>query len=129
MSRRGVFVTGAIGSIATPWLFFLCFNAHSLLWAFVGYLIIFIPFCLHYGALPAFFAGAFPAEIRYTGVSLALSIGTVLGSGLSPLIATALLGTDNNWTAVAIFISALAAAGALAILAIREQPETTSASN
>ena len=43
-----------------------------------------------YGAQAAFFAEAFPARVRYTGLSLVEQVGPILGGGLSPLVATAL---------------------------------------
>lgn len=50
-----------------------------------------------FGAQGAFFSGLFPARIRYSGLSLVQQIGPILGGGLSPMIATALLvGWHNN---------------------------------
>lgn len=45
-----------------------------------------------FGPMAAFCAELFPTRVRYTGVSLGYQSGSVLGGGLSPFVATALLG-------------------------------------
>ncbi|MGV9799440.1 MFS transporter [Mycobacterium sp. NPDC003449] len=110
MGRQRVFMLGALGMVAVPWIWFLMMGTANLWVMFAAYLVLFAPFCLSYGAMPAYYAQVFPVHIRYSGMSIGYGIGTVLGAGLSPLIATALLGTDNNWPAVAAFLSLLAAA-------------------
>jgi MFS family permease len=40
-----------------------------------------------YGPLGAWLPGLFPAQVRYTGASLAFNIGGILGGGLTPLLA------------------------------------------
>ncbi|MBQ0925218.1 MFS transporter [Saccharopolyspora endophytica] len=44
-----------------------------------------------FGPMAAFCAELFPTRVRYTGVSLGYQSGSVLGGGLSPVVATALL--------------------------------------
>lgn len=110
ISRQRVFMLGALGMVFVPWIWFLMMGTANLWVMFVAYLVLFAPFCLSYGAMPAYYAQVFPVHIRYSGMSIGYGIGTVLGAGLSPLIATALLGTDDNWPAVATFLSLLALA-------------------
>ncbi|KWX22980.1 hypothetical protein AFM11_16515 [Mycolicibacterium wolinskyi] len=110
ISRQRVFMLGALGMVFVPWIWFLMMGTANLWVMFLAYLVLFAPFCLSYGAMPAYYAQVFPVHIRYSGMSVGYGIGTVLGAGLSPLIATALLGTDDNWPAVAMFLSVLALA-------------------
>ncbi|MEO6088582.1 MAG: MFS transporter [Umezawaea sp.] len=49
-----------------------------------------------FGPMPAYYAELFGPKIRYSGVSLSYQLGAVLGGGLSPLIAAALLGVTQN---------------------------------
>ena len=44
-----------------------------------------------FGPMAAFFSETFSTRVRYTGASLGYQTGAVLGGGLSPFIATALL--------------------------------------
>ncbi|WP_411733348.1 MFS transporter [Paeniglutamicibacter sp.] len=61
-------------------------------------------FC--YGMQPALFADSFPAEVRFTGMSLGYQLGNVLGSGFTPLIATWLVMTTGNIVFVPVFVVA-----------------------
>jgi MFS family permease len=47
---------------------------------------------LHYGVLPALLAAQFPADVRYSGVSVCFQASAVLAGGLLPILA-------SNWTA------------------------------
>lgn len=38
----------------------------------------------------------FPTHVRYTGISLSFNIGTILGGGLTPLLATSLIASTGN---------------------------------
>jgi MFS family permease len=50
------------------------------------------------GSQPAAWSELFPATLRYSGASLSLTIGTILGGALAPIIATTLFGlTGNSW--------------------------------
>ena len=118
--RKKVYSLGIAGMIVTPWIWFLLMNTANITAMFAGFVILFIPFCLTYGSMPAFFAQVFPPHVRYSGMAVGYSIGTVLGSGLSPLIATSLLGKNNNWPAVAIFVSVMGLAALLATTKMRE---------
>lgn len=120
-SRRMIFQIGGIGMVFTPWIWFLLVNTKQVPMMLLGFVLLFIPFCLSYGAMPAFFAQVFPPEVRYSGLAVGYSIGTVFGSGLSPLIATSLLGKGGNWQAVAAFISVMGVISVIATLALRER--------
>jgi MFS transporter, MHS family, shikimate and dehydroshikimate transport protein len=54
-----------------------------------------------YGAQGAYFFELFPPRIRDSGFSLVQQLGPILGGGLSPLIATALLAAygSSSWVA------------------------------
>ena len=66
-----------------------------------------------YGAQGAYFSELFPARIRYSGLSLVQQLGPILGGGLSPLIATALLAAygSTSWVAGYMVAMALLSAG------------------
>src|ERR1700744_109360 len=40
-----------------------------------------------YGPLGAWLPGVFPAQVRYTGTSLAFNVGGIIGGGLTPALA------------------------------------------
>ncbi|NUR93104.1 MAG: MHS family MFS transporter [Nonomuraea sp.] len=58
-----------------------------------------------YAALAGFLAGAFPARVRYTGISLSYQLCGALIGGTTPMIATALLSsTGTIWAVVAQYL-------------------------
>jgi MFS family permease len=56
---------------------------------------------------PAVFAELFPTAVRYSGVSLSLTLGTVLGGALAPTIATALFSLRGDSWPVTTYLAAL----------------------
>ncbi len=73
-----------------------------------------------YGVQGAFFSELFPARVRYSGLSLVQQIGPLLGGGLSPLIATALLAAYGTPWPVAGYMAAIAIVSAICAVALRE---------
>ena len=71
-----------------------------------------------YGPLGAWLPAQFPARIRYTGASLAFSVGGILGGGLAPFLAQA-LADRGGLGAVGIY---LGAAALVSLLAFRASP-------
>ena len=72
---------------------------------------------LTYGPLGAALAELFPTAVRYTGASVAFTLAGILGASPAPYLATWLAKTYGV-TAVGWYLSAVAAAAALAFLAI-----------
>ncbi|MGW0036009.1 MFS transporter [Gordonia sp. NPDC003376] len=65
-------------------------------------------------------AELFPRRVRYTGVSLGANIGTILGGGTAPYVATLLVATLGTATAPGYYVTAVCVVGLLAILTVRE---------
>ncbi len=59
---------------------------------------------LQYAVLPAILAEQFPIEVRYTGISLCFQLSAVLGGGLLPLAASALVGKVDHFAPAAILM-------------------------
>ncbi|TKI05182.1 MFS transporter [Martelella alba] len=76
-----------------------------------------------YGAQGAFFSALFPANIRYSGLSMVQQIGPILGGGISPLVATALLIRFGDHAMVTVYMAAIALLSALCALALRPSRE------
>lgn len=92
VGRRRVMMTGAGGLAAFSFAFWPLVNTGSL-WLITLAMVVSLGLLhsLIYAVQPAFFAETFPTELRYSGVSLGIQIGAVLGSAFAPMIATALL--------------------------------------
>ncbi len=69
-----------------------------------------------YGPLGAWLPGLFPAEVRYTGASLAFNVGGILGGGIAPMLAQ-LLSDRGGLGLVGLYLGGAALVSLLAILA------------
>lgn len=73
---------------------------------------------LTYGPLGTLLAEQFPAEVRYTGASLAFNLSGILGASLAPYIATWLAGRYGLWSVGGYLV----VAGVLTLLALLAIP-------
>jgi metabolite-proton symporter len=72
------------------------------------------------GPQPAVFSELFPTATRYSGASLSLTLGTILGGALSPAIAAALFSTTGDSTLITVYIAAMSFIAWLATLGLKE---------
>jgi hypothetical protein len=59
------------------------------------------------GSQPAAFSELFPAVVRYSGASLSVSIGTIIGGATAPLVATTLFDQAGNSSLITAYLAAL----------------------
>ncbi|MBB5084939.1 MFS transporter [Nonomuraea endophytica] len=86
--------------VCTP-VTFLMVGTGSPAWATVGLALSVVFSGSSYAALAGFLADAFPARVRYTGISLAYQLCGALIGGTTPMIAQALLSsTGTIWAVV-----------------------------
>jgi MFS family permease len=79
------------------------------------------------GTQPAVFAELFPPEIRFSGASLALTLGTIVGGAPAPFIATALAGARGDSTLVTAYAIGAALVSWVCTLALKETGRVASA--
>jgi metabolite-proton symporter len=106
IGRRPVLLAGAGGLALFVFPFWMLVDTGSFvlisLAVFIGLGIL---HSLIYGAQPAFFAEIFPAEIRYSGLSLGIQLGAVVGGAFAPMAAAALLSRFDS-ISIAVYMSA-----------------------
>jgi MFS family permease len=73
---------------------------------------------LMYGPQAALFAELFPVEVRYSGASLGYQLGSVVGGGLAPIIATALFAHFKSSGAIAVYLFVMCAISLLSTVAL-----------
>lgn len=95
--RRPVMLTGAVISIALVFPMFALLNSGSY-WLIALAFLVGNPIiqASMYGPIGAFLAEKFETQDRYTGVSLTFQLGSLLGAGTAPLMATWLFGLPNG---------------------------------
>ncbi len=125
IGRRAVYAGGMIFQLLLAYPFFLMVNSGQtvLIWLAIALGLGFGHGSV-YGAQGAYFSELFPARIRYSGLSLVQQIGPILGGGLSPLIATAVLAAYGGYGAVVAYMAAMALFSALCTLGLRTYRET-----
>lgn len=77
-----------------------------------------------YGPLGAWLPGLFPARVRYTGASVAFNVGGIIGGGLTPLIAEALV-KQGGLGLVGGYLSAACALSLAALFLLRRPAEAS----
>src|SRR5205085_2408253 len=75
---------------------------------------------MYIGPQAAVFAELFPAEFRYSGASLSITLGTLLGGAITPFIATALYSAFGRSTAITVYAVALSVFSWVCALRLKE---------
>jgi len=70
-----------------------------------------------YGPLGGWLPELFPAEVRYTGVSMTFNVGGILGGAMAPIVASWLAGKGGlGLVGVYLMVAGLLSFGGLALL-------------
>ncbi len=121
-SPRRVLMTGCILAIGAGFLLGPMLGGGSLLLigAFLSIALLLMGFV--YGPLGAWLPGLFPARVRYTGASVAFNVGGIIGGGMTPLIAEALVGR-GGLSLVGGYLSAACALSLAALFLLKPKAE------
>jgi MFS family permease len=87
---------------------------------FIGAMGLTIGLGLSYGPQAALYAELFPAEIRYSGVSIGYALGAILGGAFAPAIAAWIIGSYGESWRIGIYIAILAVISLIAVSTIRD---------
>lgn len=70
------------------------------------------------------YAEQFPTRVRYTGLSFAFNIGTIVGGGLTPYLATYLIGRTGNLLAPGFLLMGAAVMALITLHFVRESSKS-----
>lgn len=73
-----------------------------------------------FGPLAALYTETFATRVRYSGMSLAYQLGTLIGGALAPLIATALFARAGSAMPISVYIALMCLISAASAWSIRE---------
>lgn len=117
-SPRTVLIAGCVGTIAVAFMLAPLLGSGSLVMVFGFLAAALLAMGFVYGPLGAWLPGLFPAEVRYTGASLAFNVGGVIGGALTPLAAQA-LADRGGLDAVGLYLAAAASTSLVSLLLLR----------
>lgn len=121
VGRKPVYLAGAIAMLLVAWPYFTLLGSGEY-WKIVLGLVLANSLTLGIleGAQPAFISEMLPVHLRFSGLGIGREISSVLGGGLSPMIATALLAHYHSPVPVALYLGALGLITVIATLIARE---------
>lgn len=91
-----IMMIGAVFQVLWAFPYFWLFDTKNLGLLYLAVIVAYVGLSFVFGPMAAFYVSLFRPEHRYSGVALSYNVGAVLGGGLSPSIATALVGAFNG---------------------------------
>lgn len=128
VGRRRVLVAGTVGTLVWAYPYFALVESGSPAGLFTGTIVAALCIAVATGPYGAYLSEAFPAEIRYSGASVAYGIGGVLGGAIAPIIATLLVTSTGGLGAVGGYVALASAVSLVAVLTLRSPYPATLAS-
>ena len=103
---------------AVPMWFLI--DTGDIVWYFVALFVMTFGLGLSYGPQASLYAEMFPANVRYSGVSIGYALGAILGGAFAPMIAEALIGaTGQSWT-IGVYIAIAAIVSLIGVSLVKE---------
>ncbi|WP_088139933.1 MFS transporter [Achromobacter xylosoxidans] len=97
IGHKWVFMVGTLGILACAPVFFHLLGTQDTGWIILAVcLAVGLVYACLYGPEGTLFSSQFPAEVRYTGISLAVQVSGAIGGGLAPIVATWLLAKGGG---------------------------------
>ncbi|AKS33737.1 hypothetical protein AFA91_19640 [Mycolicibacterium goodii] len=115
VGRRLPMLIGSGGLMVWGFVFFPLLLSGSLTATLVAFSVALVLLGAIYGPLATFLAELFGTEVRLSGLSFGFQVSGAWAGGLSPVIATALVGHGGTWLPVAFMIAIAAATTVIAV--------------
>ena len=96
LGRKPTFLIGAALSVVWAFPMFWLVDTGSLFWIFVALVVITAANSIMAGPQPALVTEMFPVRLRYSGSSICYQIGSIIGGGVAPILATTLFAKFGN---------------------------------
>jgi MFS family permease len=99
---------------------FMLIDTANIVWFTVAIFVLTIGLGLSYGPQSALYAEMFPANVRYSGVSIGYAIGAIFGGAFAPLIAELLLSEFGSTTSIAVYVAVVGLISLIAVSMVKE---------
>jgi MFS family permease len=103
---------------AVPMWFLI--DTGDIVWYFVALFVMTFGLGLSYGPQASLYAEMFPANVRYSGVSIGYALGAILGGAFAPMIAEALLGATGQSWMIGVYIAVAALVSLVGVSLVKE---------
>ena len=116
---RRVFLGGAASLIFMPFCWFALMDTQQAGWMILGFALLFTGYAANYAVVPSYFSQVFPPAVRFTGMSVGITIGLIAGNAIAPSVSSMILDATGSWLIIAIYMAGTAAISFLAGLALQ----------
>jgi MFS family permease len=127
VGRKPVYMAGIICTGVMVFPIFWLFETRSPGLVILAICLSQVGLALMHGPQAAFFSEMFGTRVRYSGASLGYQLGSVLGGGLAPFIATALLSIAHASWPVSLYLIAMAVISLISVSLTRETHQSSAA--
>jgi metabolite-proton symporter len=118
--RRPVYLLGAAGVGVWAFVFFRLYDTESFVLLALAGTIALIFHGAMYGPQASFFSEMFSTQVRYSGLSVAGQVSSIVAGSLAPIIATALLIEYGSSLPISLYLAGAAVLTVIAVLLSRE---------
>ncbi|NKQ51705.1 MHS family MFS transporter [Amycolatopsis sp. K13G38] len=120
IGERPLFLAGAASMIVTPFVWFALLSTGNYGLMVLGFVLLFVGYAANYAVFPVFFSQVFPISLRFSGMSIGFTVGTIAGNAFAPTIGAALLDATGGWTMIAVYMAGAALISLIAGFFLRE---------
>lgn len=120
IGRRATFVIGY--ALVFVWMIpmFMLVDTGNIVLYTIAIFVLTVGLGLSYGPQSAMYAEMFPAQIRYSGISIGYALGAILGGAFAATVAQILLETTGVSVSIAVYIMVLTVISVAAVLWVGE---------
>ncbi|PJJ43532.1 sugar phosphate permease [Glutamicibacter mysorens] len=120
IGRRATFVIGY--ALVFVWMIpmFMLVDTGNIYLYTLAIFVLTVGLGLSYGPQSAMYAEMFPAQIRYSGISIGYALGAILGGAFAATVAQILLETTGASVSIAVYIMVLTVISVAAVLWVGE---------
>jgi metabolite-proton symporter len=120
LGRRRVWLWGLVALVVWSLVFFPLADTRSWPLLVLSLVVMMALHGTYLGPQPAVFSELFGTTVRYSGSSLSVQLGTILGGGLVPFVATALYAAAGSSWPLTAYTVGLSVVSLLCVLGLRE---------
>ncbi|MBF6359712.1 MHS family MFS transporter [Nocardia farcinica] len=120
IGRRPIYIGASIATIVWAFAFFALLDTEATGAIFLAVAVGLVIFAAYSAVIGAFFSELFPTAVRYSGVSLAYNLASVLAGSLAPIIAIALYDRFGSGQAIGAYLALMGVISLVAALVAKE---------